>query len=103
MVGGYFIAAALVTADTYAFAIKFTSTGEVDWSWKASMVGVANAAIQLPSTSHIVVAGWCKIKGVGYRCLTQLDATTGAENWVASSFGDSKGSNGAYEMIDLSS
>ena len=85
-----------------AFAIKLSSTGAYQASWKSNIVGgdAANAVIQLPSGGDLLVAGWRTVGGVGYRCVTKLRLADLSEVWTAR-FDDTSGANGALEMITL--
>ena len=92
------------SAITEAFAVKFSSTGDYLWGYKSGHSGndAFNAAVQLGSGGDIIVAGYRAVGAVNKRALTKLSLSTGAATWVGTDFGDSSGSNGAYENIALS-
>ena len=58
---------------------------------------------QLPGGGDIVVAGYRNEDGVNKRWLVKLSLGDGSVGWATSAFGDSSGSNGAFETIDLTS
>ena len=86
-----------------AFAVKFSASGDYAWGWKSNVVGMdaANACLQLPSNGDIIVVGHRLVGGVIKRSITKLSLTTGAEAWTSTDFGDSTGSHGAWEGIEL--
>ena len=90
---------------TEAFAVKFSATGTVVWSHVSGLVGadVYNGLVQLPGGGDLIVCGFRAVGGVYKRSLTKLSLSTGAAVWTATDFGDSAGSHGAYENIDITS
>lgn len=106
--GGYVLTGKGVEQDgssiKEAWAVKLNSAGGFVWAWRSNITGddAANAVVQLPGNGDLLIAGWRKLGSVGHRSLTKLAHASGVEIWTGT-FGDSASSNGAWEMICLTS
>ena len=106
--GGYVVVGKGLESDgssvSEAFALKFTSAGSLQWSYKSSHSGddAFNAVIQLPSGGDLIAIGYRSESGVYRRMVTQLGLTSGTAGWVGTAFGDSAGAHGGYENVELS-
>jgi hypothetical protein len=106
--GGYVVAGGALESESSSnwegFAVKFSSTGTYEWGWRSNHAGLDDFAIsvaQIPGGGDVIVSGYRSTQGVHRRCLIKLRLSDGAEQWVATSFGDSAGSHGAFEIIDF--
>ena len=90
------------SAATEAFAVKVDSKGKFLWAWKSGLAGKdgANAVAEVSSVD-IAVVGYSTRANVTYRTIWKINAATGKLVWTATGFGDSAGSYGAYEMIEV--
>ena len=84
------------------------TTGERIWQWTARLKDddALNAVVQLPPESEanqgdLLVVGFKIENGVAKRMIVRLDLDTLRVKWVATDFGDSPRSHGAWEMITL--
>jgi len=87
-----------------SFVVKVFPSGETIWTWRSSSSGkdAANAVVEIPG-GLLVIAGWRTVGSVGKRSLTVLMLSTELEQYATTSFGDSAGSHGAFEMISINS
>ena len=89
-----------------SFALKASSIGLPVWRWTSGHKDLNDAAIsctQLPNGGDILVVGRYEIGGITKRSVTKLSQATGAMNWTTTDFGDSAGSFGAWETVDITS
>ena len=89
---------------TDAFAVKTSSTGAWIWTWTSANANADDAAIgatQLPDGGDVLVVGFRSVGGVYSRTITRLSLSTGSQVWQSSNFGDSAGSHGGFESIDM--
>ena len=107
--GGWVVVGKGLEADgssvTEAFAVKFTSAGSVQWTYKSGISGADafNAIIQLPDGGDLIAVGYRQVGGVNCRSLVKRALATGAASWAATSLGDSTGAHGGYETVAMSS
>lgn len=106
--GGYVVVGGGLESETSvnneAFAMKLSSTGSRLWSWSGSNLNALDTSIgctQLPNGGDILVVGYRSEGGDVKRSLTKLSLTTGSQIWQATNFGDSAGSYGGWETIDV--
>jgi len=87
-----------------AFAVKVSPSGQTIWTWRSSSSGkdAANAVVEIPG-GLLGIVGWRTVGSAGKRSLTVLDLITGSERYTTTSFGDSAGSHGAFEMVSIDS
>lgn len=87
-----------------AFALKFSSDGQLLWVWSSAATGedaASNAVLQITAEGRddLVVAGYRVVGGKAQRSLTKLSVSTGSEIWTTS--WPSGAEHGAFEMISL--
>lgn len=89
-----------------AFAVRLTADGDVAWKWKSGHASKSDAVIgcnQLPNGGDILVVGRYDIGGVVKRSVVKVSFTTGSQVWLAHDFGDTAGSTGAWETVEITS
>lgn len=86
-----------------SFAVKMSKTGSFVWGWTSKSAGndVANSVVQLGAGGDLLIAGYKTEGGVAKKYLTKLSLSTGVAAWTGTDFGDSAGSHGAWETIDI--
>ena len=93
------------STNSEAFVVKLNTAGAMVWGFSnsnANAKDACNAVTELADGS-ILAAGYEVVGGVAKRTIHKLNGSTGAKIWTANDFGDTTGSNGAYEMIEYSS
>lgn len=87
-----------------AFVVKMSATGSCLWFWHSGLNNKEDAAlqaVQLPGGGDLLVVGFRDVGGVYRRSITKLELATGREVWTATDWGDTSGSHGAFETVEL--
>lgn len=88
-------------ANIEAFAVKFSSSGAYQWSWRSQHLNADDGALSTAqlATGDILVVGYRNVGGTFRRAITRLADATGVEAWTA--LWGVGSTHGAWESIEV--